>query len=194
MTIIQQRKRTALEMLGWKQQIEFARGRHQSGYRPMRQAIPPGDIKAYISAARISPGRESEVSSCVSVGAWNIRRPPRRGSMMNDQNMLTQPAIAGELNESGPSEDPRINQARVQGRSSNSRRSNLAKPANSRERSPPPCSTCHALAVSGAYDATPFTGALHSIPNPARQRSARCQQCAGRGRYCARQRRQTLRR
>ena len=81
---------------------------------------------------------------------------------MNDQNMLTPAAIAGELNEGGPSEDPRINQATAQGRSSNSRRSNLAKPANSRERSPPPCSTCHALAVSGAYDATPFTGALHS--------------------------------
>ncbi len=86
-------------MLGWKQQIEFARGRHRSGYRPMRQAIPPGDIKAHTSAARISPGTKSEVSSCVSVGAWDIRRPPRRGSMMNDQNMLTPAAIAGQLSE-----------------------------------------------------------------------------------------------
>ena len=40
---------------------------------------------------------------------------------MNDQNMLTPAVIAGELNEGGPSEGPRINQATAQSRSPNSR-------------------------------------------------------------------------
>ena len=54
------------------------------------------------SDSRVSPGRKTEVSSCVSVGACNIGRPPRRGSIVNDQNLLTPAAIAGQLNEGGP--------------------------------------------------------------------------------------------
>ena len=56
----------------------------------------------FTCAARISQGRKSEVSSFVSVGACNIGRPPRRGSIVNDQNLLTPAAIAGQLNEGGP--------------------------------------------------------------------------------------------
>lgn len=40
-------------MLSWKQQIEFARGRHQSGYRPVRQAIPPWGDKNPCKCAKL---------------------------------------------------------------------------------------------------------------------------------------------
>ena len=81
---------------------------------------------------------------------------------MNDQNLLTPAAMAGQLNEGGPVRRPKDQPGNGPRPKPQLSLWNAAQLLNGREGSSPPCPTCHALAVSRAYDATPFTGALHS--------------------------------
>jgi hypothetical protein len=82
--------------------------------------------------------------------------------MLNDQNMLTPAAMAGELNEGGPVRGPKDQPGNGPRPKPQLSLMESVKPVNSRERSPAPCSTC-LLSLFPEHTMRPLSlGALHS--------------------------------